>query len=657
MNRARALSLGIALAIVLAIVHWRLAGPPSRPASAPSNLFSAARAFSLLQDLLREGVPHPVGSPANAIVRDRILSRLKELGYSPTVQTAFACNERPTCATVQNIVAIPAGTGDIVLLVAHYDSVPTGPGASDDGAGVAALLEAARALGDDPLRQHIGILITDGEEAGLLGAEAFAATPTARPIRAIVNVEYRGSSGPSYLFETSRGNEALIGAASRSLDRPLASSLFYTVYDLMPNDTDVSVFKRAGWQAVNFAAIGNVAVYHTPLDNLANVNLRTLQHHGDNALAIARHLAIAPLPTPEANAVYFDILGFFIVRWPEGWTIWIAIASLAVLLVSSWRRLSIGGAAIAAAAFVATVLAAGLIGFVISYVSHLRAGGRAAYEQPAIVAAWIAGTAVALGIAGLARRRANARSLPAQTAVIWHLAAIAIILTLPGISFLLLVPAIAMTVCITLRTESWTVACAAAVTAAILFFPLAVVLYTALGKISMVAVAILIALMTNTFAHEIAVGRGTVLTAAVAVAVLTIATLLLPAYTAAEPQRSPLVHELSAPSVILQGVREGNVIGLTVSSGRAVDRVAVRFDRDVTVLSVNGAKAPGDRRTRTTTVYGRTAEIELRSAEPVEVIASDISYGVPSAVAAKRASRSVQSDRGDVTVSVTTKKF
>jgi hypothetical protein len=241
--------------------------------------------------------------------------------------------------------------------------------------------------------------------------------------------------------------------------------------------------------------------------------------------------------------------------------------------------------------------------------------------------------------------------------VVWHLAALALIVTLPGISFLLLVPAIVMSLCIVLRADTWTVACAAAIASAILFFPLAVVLYTALGKVSLIAVAVCLAMITNTAGHEIVARRGILLAASVAVAVLSITTLLMPPYTAAEPQRSPLIHELPEPSVRIEGMRNGDVIRLAVSSGRTIDRVAVRFDRDVIVVSVNGTKLTGDATTRHATVYGPSAEIELRSREPVEVTGSDIRYGVPPAVPATRPRGSVQSDRGDVTISYATRKF
>ena len=152
-------------------------------------------------------------------------------------------------------------------------------------------------------------------------------------MHAIVNVENRGTRGASFLFETSRENGTLISAA-RTIDRPFASSLFYTIYDQLPNDTDATVFKRAGMRVLNFAAIGGVAYYHTPLDNLANVDDGTLQHHGDNALAAARGLTRSAL-NASGNAVYFDVLGFGIVRWPQPLTVPVVGASFLVFLLLS----------------------------------------------------------------------------------------------------------------------------------------------------------------------------------------------------------------------------------------------------------------------------------------------------------------------------------
>src|SRR6185436_16279348 len=151
----------------------------------------------------------------------------------------------------------------------------------------------------------------------------------------IVNVESRGTTGSSYLFETSRHNRWLVPLVARALPRPVTTSLFVSIYELLPNDTDLTVFKRAGMEGVNFAAIGNVQAYHTPLDDQAHADLRLLQHHGDNALAAARALAHADLTRrSEENVVHFDVLGFFVVDWPEGWTVWLAIVGLLVAIAA-----------------------------------------------------------------------------------------------------------------------------------------------------------------------------------------------------------------------------------------------------------------------------------------------------------------------------------
>src|ERR687897_947654 len=145
--------IGVVVALVLsalaAISLLALEPLDPRPVSTPANEFSAERAFSHVEQVGER--PHPVGSAANAEVRNYLIGQLEDLGLQPTVQEATSARTKEgtaSIARVENIHARIEGrnpTGHVVL-VAHYDSVPRGPGAADDGAGVAAILEIARAI-------------------------------------------------------------------------------------------------------------------------------------------------------------------------------------------------------------------------------------------------------------------------------------------------------------------------------------------------------------------------------------------------------------------------------------------------------------------------------------------------------------------------------
>ena len=495
------------IAGALAFALWQMRGPEPLPARAPQNVFSAHRAMTFLSALLREEVPHPADTHANRVVRDRLVARFRELGYTVEVRPSRSCNQHGRCANIENIVAWhgPKSSWPAVLLVAHYDSVSRGPGASDDGAGVAALLEIARVVRFERRRNPIEFLITDGEEKGLLGAIAFAQSPDIRHIAVAINVENRGTSGPAMMFETSRGNLELIRAMRSAVDRPFASSLFYTVYDRMPNDTDATIFKRAGVQVLNFAAIGDVRNYHTAHDNLANVNLRTLQHHGDNVLPLARVLADSDLKRPASNAVYFDIFGTTLVAWPAPWTIWIAAVSLVLLMVAlflAWRRSSItaprlafGLLAIAAAVTVAVLLGAA---------GTMMWRKRIEQPLPLIAAAWTVGFAATLVFARLLARRATPGGLFASAALAWNGAAVAAAVALPDASYIFLVPAAAFSLAAVLRLPDTVAAAVCALAVCVAFLPLAIMLYTALGALSLAPVALSTALIATSFAWTIA---------------------------------------------------------------------------------------------------------------------------------------------------------
>lgn len=364
---------GLAFVAFLAICSQH---PPTPiAASAAATEFSAERAIQHVKAIAR--APRPIGSANQAAARDYIFGQLRAFGLEAEIQKTTALSETSAsfflAGTIENVLARKKGASDgrAVLLVAHYDSVPAGPGANDDGAGVAALLETARALtASAPLQNDIIFLFTDSEETGLLGARAFVAEhPWAKEIEVALNFEGRGNGGPVIMFETSPQNGALIRGLAKATAYPLANSLSYEIYKRLPNSTDLTVFKTAGVPAMNFAYIHGLTHYHTALDNLENVDARTLQHHGSYALALSRYFgAVAGAAKLEGDAIYFDVLGFLLVRYPV-WLAWpLAIGTcglLAAVLRLGFRRQELTGRGIALGAlllFVSLIAAAAAVG-------------------------------------------------------------------------------------------------------------------------------------------------------------------------------------------------------------------------------------------------------------------------------------------------------
>lgn len=268
--------------------------------------------------------PHPIESAENAKVRSYLIEQLNAQGINPEVQETSLSNlQNPRsiiAATGRNVIGRLKGQSNTkaVMLCAHYDSVARGPGASDDGAGVATLLETLRALkSGPPLKNDVIFLFTDGEEAGLLGARAFVeGHPWAKDSGVVLNFEARGTSGPVFMFETSRHNGWLIERFSAAARHPIAGSYMYDLYKRLPNNTDLSVFKNAGLAGLNFAFIDGSANYHTPGDNINNIDERSLQHAGLYALALTREFGDLDLDhTDQGDAVYFDLLGLRMVHY------------------------------------------------------------------------------------------------------------------------------------------------------------------------------------------------------------------------------------------------------------------------------------------------------------------------------------------------------
>lgn len=308
-----------------------LPNPPQRSAGGD---FDSNRAAARLAVVLGDQRPHPSDTAANDAVRGRIVAQLAEMGLAPIVRDQLACNELyksrgVSCARVRNVIAwLGPSRGKAVLLNAHYDSTPVGPGAGDDGIGVATLLEVASVLRRDRLDRPVIFLFNEGEELGLVGARAFLSDPLSRNVDSLVNLEARGVRGPVNMFETSRPNGAAIAVFKQAAERPFANSLSTDVYRLMPNYTDVNSFAERGWLTLNFAPIGNETRYHSAGDNLASLDQATLQHMGDQTLAVARKLARGN-PPASANRIFMDVSGRVLVSLP----LWVGVVLLVALLV------------------------------------------------------------------------------------------------------------------------------------------------------------------------------------------------------------------------------------------------------------------------------------------------------------------------------------
>ncbi|MDB4392178.1 M28 family peptidase [bacterium] len=343
--------------------------PTPLPNSISEDSFSAERANRILKNIIDDTLPHPPGSRAHQQVREKITSQFEALGYAVELQHGVVSVPRlnPLVVPAQieieltNIIArrirtVPAAENKKpMLLVAHYDSVTSGPGVSDDGVAVASLLEIARILASKaPADREVIFLITDGEERnpnaqfGLLGARMFVDEhPLAQQIGIVINLEARGTTGPSCMFETSLQSYDLMTVFNRIDGPKFASSLFYEIYKRLPRDTDFSIFKRAGMHGYNFAYIGNVKFYHTAEDNFENLDLGSMQHHGNNALGLTRALLNSsqieqfdsPPPTITNEAVYFDLFGKLVIRWPATWSIYIAGLALFLFAFSIVMRI------------------------------------------------------------------------------------------------------------------------------------------------------------------------------------------------------------------------------------------------------------------------------------------------------------------------------
>jgi hypothetical protein len=448
---------GVLVAALLMLgfaIKGMLIVPPSPPSSVAPGKFDTNRSIGRLQHILGDQRPHPVDSAADDAVRDRLIAEIQAIGLQPRIQEAMDCSGFPktrvvSCSRVRNVIATIPGRapGRALLLDAHYDSTPTGPGAADDGIGVATLLEVGAILEANRPPRPVVLLFNEGEEFGLNGSAAFVRSdPLARQVNSLINIDARGVTGPALMFETSEPNAAALSIYGRGAARPYANSLSTDFARLIPNTTDVVKFRPAHWTLLNFGIIGNETRYHSPGDTVAAIDRASIYHLGSEVLALTRDMTATPDPASLASGqtVFTDIAGRMFVRIPLP----IAAVLLVLLLIAAlglaWRRKAFTRPLLVAAGM--TVAGIGASGFV-AFVATLARPGDFWRAYPLVTYLAIYAVLIATMLAVWARLRTSIERGRVRAAA-WLLILLtgaALSILLPGaIIFFLFGPAVAM---------------------------------------------------------------------------------------------------------------------------------------------------------------------------------------------------------------------
>jgi len=370
-GRVRAMRLApslIFLLILILITSYSLSVHfPRRvtPASAAGEVFSAERALAHLAIIASQ--PHPAGSAAQAQVQAYLAEQLAGLGLEVELQPFGA---------FQNVTGRLRGLdsrGAIVVL-AHADSGPGGPGAADNGAGVAALLEVMRALAAGPrLRNDVIVLFDDAEEAWpfFQGARAFVqAHPWIDDVRLAINLDTAAAGAPvineiggaiSGEEQAGTSNGRVVQALAEAYRSPWiwSSAAGGGTYDNYP-------FRQGGIMSLDLEDNYAFRTQHTRLDRIEGVQPGSLQQLGDQALAITRQLGNLDLALPWGEAetfFFFPWLG--LVHYPLAWTLPLCIAAVMLLLAAMGlavrqRVASAGGLGVGLAAVLGAVLLSAL---------------------------------------------------------------------------------------------------------------------------------------------------------------------------------------------------------------------------------------------------------------------------------------------------------
>ena len=347
------LSLIVYLAVIIPLLVIHHVVPPAQ-SIAGANLTEAWLDLQALSDGF-----HPYNSRKNDHVHDWLLGRINEyvdrrkdgdatstfLFDDSSSNVTFCLNGTytRTGATIyfegSNIMVYIRGTEDDkddwwlhggkpkgkggVLVNAHYDSVSTGYGATDDGMGVITILQLIKYFSANRPRKGVVALLNNGEEDFLNGARVFSQHPLAQFPHTFLNLEGAGAGGRATLF---RSTDAEVTRFYAGVKLPFGSVASADAFKrgIIRSETDYSLFNSFfGMRGLDVAFMAPRARYHTNEDDAKHASKASLHHMMSTAFGVMESLtsdkssdfdnndaaSVKEAAGTGSDAVWFDLFG------------------------------------------------------------------------------------------------------------------------------------------------------------------------------------------------------------------------------------------------------------------------------------------------------------------------------------------------------------
>jgi hypothetical protein len=260
----------------------------------------------------------------------------------------------------RNVLAMKKGQlPETVVVIAHYDTASTTiQGASDDGAGVAVMLELARIFSTESLRRSLLFVASDGEEAGMLGALDLVRNYSDRArLAAAISLDGvapgdlsgmslkcvgldRGYSPPWLRLAASDA----AGAEGLSLAGPSGFEEHLDRTFQLPA-TDAGPFLGAGIPAANLGSLSSDpqrwrTISHSAHDTIDNLKPVSVEKYGRVAERLVTTLAVLPSLPQEPMAAFEIVRGRYLP--PQAVALLHLLCFLPFLgaFIFNWRRYS-----------------------------------------------------------------------------------------------------------------------------------------------------------------------------------------------------------------------------------------------------------------------------------------------------------------------------